>query len=40
VQLNDLWASGTAPWRLWAKAADGRPSPDGRSPALDPGGVA
>jgi glucose-1-phosphate cytidylyltransferase len=37
VQLNDLWASGNAPWRLWDRQRDrdGDRSRDGRSAALE-----
>jgi glucose-1-phosphate cytidylyltransferase len=35
VQLNDLWASGEAPWRLWDRDGDGH-----RPTALETGSVA
>jgi glucose-1-phosphate cytidylyltransferase len=34
VQLNDLWASGDAPWRLWESAGEAHRRPDG-APALE-----
>jgi glucose-1-phosphate cytidylyltransferase len=40
VQLNDLWASGDAPWRLWEHAGAAQRGPDGAAPALQRGSVA
>jgi glucose-1-phosphate cytidylyltransferase len=40
VQLNDLWASGDAPWRLWEPAGEARRRPDAAAPALQRGSVA
>jgi glucose-1-phosphate cytidylyltransferase len=34
VALNDLWASGDAPWRLWAQDGEGRPSGEVESGAV------
>jgi glucose-1-phosphate cytidylyltransferase len=36
VALNDMWASGEAPWRLWGGAGESRP-PDGRGAAASVG---
>jgi glucose-1-phosphate cytidylyltransferase len=40
VELNDLWASGGAPWRLWEDDGHSQRSPDGRPRTLDTGPVA
>jgi hypothetical protein len=37
VELNDLWASGSAPWRLWADDGNGHRA---RSRTPDTGPVA
>jgi glucose-1-phosphate cytidylyltransferase len=40
VQLNDLWAAGDAPWRLWEYGGDAQGAPDARAPSLEQGSVA
>jgi glucose-1-phosphate cytidylyltransferase len=40
VELNDLWASGSAPWRLWVEDGNGHRSPAARSRTPDTGPVA